>query len=470
MRQRSSHVLTALAGATFLASLGVSIATVMLPALSREFSAPIAGIQWIVLAYLVSTTITIVTVGRLGDLFGHRCILLAGIAVFALASIVCVAAPTLGVLVVGRAIQGVGGAALVALPLSILRETVAKERIGSALGLLGTMSAIGTALGPSLGGMLISEFGWRAVFGGLAVLSTFVFGLGVRFIPALPARAGGAGGRFDWPGAGFLAVTLTLYALATAGGKVTPSWGAAALLSAAVLTLAAFLIVESRSIAPLVPLSTLRNRSTAAALAANLLVSTAMMSVLVVGPLFLSFALGLSDVNVGLVMAVGPVTAAVTGVIAGRVMDRFGAHPVLTAGLIEIVFGLACLALLPRFLGVVGYIAALMVLTPGFQLFLAANSTALLLSAAEGQRGLLSGLLGLSRNLGFMTGASVMATLFAAAVGSEEITKVSPDVIGEAFTTTFLVASAATLLASIPALADRPDTRSGNQAGGSPMA
>lgn len=455
------HLLVTLAAATLLASLGVSIATVVLPTLSREFVAPIAGIQWVVLAYLLSTTVTIVLVGRLGDLFGLRRILLAGTALFALAGMICIGAPTLGVLVLGRAIQGIGGAVLVALPLSIVREMVSKERTGSALGLLGTMSAMGTALGPSVGGMLISELGWRAAFGGLAMLGILVFALALQFIPASPARSYDAVKRMDWLGGGFLAITLTLYALATAGGKIVSSWGAAALLAATLVTLVIFLVVESRSAAPLVPLSMLRSRPTATALAANLLVSTVMMATLVVGPLFLSFALRLSDANVGLVMAVGPVTAALTGVIAGRVTDRFGAHPVLMAGLVEIVVGLACLALLPRFLGVAGYIAALMVLTPGFQLFLAANSTTLLLPAAEGQRGLLSGLLGLSRNLGFMTGASVMATLFAVATGSEEIAQSAPHVIGDAFTTTFLVASAAILPVTV--FAFRPGIWSGNQ-------
>ncbi len=444
----SARPLVALAGATLIASLAVSIATVTLPVLSREFAAPIATIQWVMLAYLVSTTVTIVLAGHLGDQLGNKRVLVIGTAAFAIASVICAAAPTLGVLIAGRAMQGLGGAVLLSLPLSVVRQTTSMDRTGSALGLLGTMSAIGTALGPSVGGIVISEFGWRAAFGGLAVFSLVVLGLSVQFIPEMAVRKRDGGVRADWLGAGLLAITLTLYALATTGSHAVPNWISVSLLPSTALAFVAFMIAELHADAPFIPFSILRNKPIVTALSANLLVSTTMMSTLVVGPFFLSFALGLSDVSVGLVMAIGPVTAALTGVLAGRATDRFGTQRVIALGLIEIVLGLACLAILPRLLGVIGYIVALMVLTPGFQFFIAANSTRVLLPTTADQRGLLSGLLGLSRNLGFMTGASVMTALFSAAVGSDEITKSSPNVIGSAFTMTFLAAAAATLLAA----------------------
>lgn len=450
--------LAALAGAMLLASLGVSIATVALPTLTREFSAPVATVQWIVLAYLIAVTVTIVLAGRLGDLFGQRRVLIAGLALFAVASVLCAAAPTLGLLIAGRAMQGIGGAILMALPLSLIRETVSRERTGSAMGLLGTMSAIGTALGPSLGGVLIAGFGWRAAFVALAGAGFLGLGIASRAIPPTPVPERQVEGRMDWPGVALLTVTLILYGLATARGTAAVIPGAGMLLPAAILGLALFIFVEIRSASPLVPVSVLLERATGSALAMNILVSTVMMATLVVGPFFLSFSLGLNEAVVGLVMAIGPVTAALSGVLAGRVTDRFGARSVLAAGLVEMTVGLVCLAVLPRFLGVAGFAASLIVLTPGFQLFLTANNTSVMVAVRDDQRGLLSGLLGLSRNLGFMTGASVMATLFAAAVGSIDIVATAPDVIADAFTTTFLSASGLTLLALIVAIVGQPAT------------
>ncbi len=156
--------LAVLAMAMLVGSLGVSVATIALPALARDFSVPVAHLQWVVLAYLLSVTVTIVAGGRLGDLVGNRPVVLVGLGVFSLASAVCALAPTPGTLIAARAVQGIGGAILMALPISIIRDTVPKERTGAAMGLMGTMSAIGTALGPSLGGLIIAWSGWRAAF------------------------------------------------------------------------------------------------------------------------------------------------------------------------------------------------------------------------------------------------------------------------------------------------------------------
>ncbi len=452
----SPPALTALAGSMLLSSLGVSIATVALPALARDFSASVSDARWVVLAYLVSATVAIVLAGRFGDLFGHRRVLVAGLVVFTAASVLCAAAPTLAVLIAGRAVQGMGGAILMALPVSLIRETVPKERTGSAMGLLGTMSAIGTALGPSVGGMLVSGLSWRAAFAALAAAGVLALGVAIVTIPRTAAAAPRPDARMDWPGAALLAATLILYALATAGGKAGPMPGTTLLLPAAALALALFVIVEARSAVPLVPVSILRDRATATALATSLLVATVMMSTLVVGPFYLAFGLGLDEALVGLVMAVGPVTAAVSGIVAGRVTDRFGTRPVLAAGLIEMILGLVCLAFLPRLIGVAGYVASLIVLTPGFQLFLAANNTSVMVAARNEQRGLLSGLLGLSRNLGFMSGASVMATLFATALGPKDLAATAPEIVAGAFTTTFLFAAGLSLMALALAFFGRP--------------
>jgi len=434
--KRGWPALAALAGATLLASLGISVVSVALPALADAFSASLPDIQWVVLAYLISVTAAIVTAGWLGDLFGHRSVMIAGLGIFAIASALCATAPTLAALIAGRAIQGIGGAILMALPISIARATVARDRVGAAMGLFGTMSAIGTALGPSLGGVLIASFGWRSIFVLLAGVSALLIGVGLAAIPAQPTeRTRIDRMRLDLPGAALLATALLAYAAAMTGSR------AAILLPFAIIAVTGFIVVERRSAAPLVPLQTLSDRGTAAALAMNVIVATVMMSTLVVGPFFLSFALRLDVALVGMVMAVGPVIAALSGVPAGRATDRFGAQRVLVVGLVTIFVGLIGLALLPRLFGVAGYVVALVTLTPGFQLFLAANNTAVMTAAPEERRGTMSGLLGLSRNLGFMTGASAMAAVFAAAAGSGEVSTLPASAVADAFTATFLVAA-----------------------------
>ena len=175
--------LASLSLSMLLSSLGTSIANVGLPTLAQAFNASFQEVQWIVLAYLLAITTLIVSVGRLGDIIGRRRLLLAGIVLFTAASVLCGVAPTLWLLIAARAAQGLGAAIMMALTMAFVGETVPKAKTGSAMGLLGTMSAIGTALGPSLGGVLIAGLGWRAIFLVNVPLGILTFLLAYRYLP-----------------------------------------------------------------------------------------------------------------------------------------------------------------------------------------------------------------------------------------------------------------------------------------------
>jgi MFS family permease len=145
-------------------SLATSIANAALPALAQAFTASFQAVQWIVLSYLVAVTALIVAVGHLGDVLGRRRLLLSGITTFTVASLLCGLAPSLSLLIAGRIAQGMGAAIMMALAVGFIGDALPKARSGSAMGLLGTMSAVGTTLGPSLGGVLASWAGGPAIF------------------------------------------------------------------------------------------------------------------------------------------------------------------------------------------------------------------------------------------------------------------------------------------------------------------
>lgn len=439
-------VLSALAAATLIASLGISVASVLLPTLARDFAASVSDVQWVVLAYLMSVTTAILSAGRIGDLFGHRRVLIAGLIVFPAASILCATAPGLGLLITGRAAQGFGGAILIALPMSLARDLVPAKRLGTAMGLLGTTSAAGTALGPSLGGFLLTWGDWRMVFWLLAGFAGATLALVTRVIRRDSMKTNVSLSELDLPGTLVLMVALAIYALAMSGGAAGISAPPTVLVCGAVAAIALFLIVETRAVTPLLPMTLLCDRATGRGFIMNMAIGTIMMSTLVVGPFFLAFSLGMSEAHIGLVLAVGPAVAALSGIPAGRLTDRFGAHRVMLMGLVQIVFGLLCLAVLPRSFGVGGYVAALIALTPAFQMFLAANNTAVLSGASTEQRGRLSGLLGLSRNLGLMTGASAMSTLFVWFLGTGEATQAPARDVEYAFSMTFTGAAVLALI------------------------
>ena len=424
-----------------LSSLGTSIANVALPTLAQAFSASFQEVQWIVLAYLLAITTLIVSVGRLGDITGRRLLLLAGILLFIAASVVCSVAPTLWLLIGARAAQGLGAAVMMALTMAFVGEIVPKARTGSAMGLLGTMSAIGTALGPSLGGVLIAGFGWRAIFLLNLPLGILTLLLAYRYLPAdRPVRQADRAG-FDIVGTLLLALTLAAYALAVTVGGGHFDGHSMALLLAAVLGGGLFVLAQARVASPLIRLAAFRNAVLCASLAMNALVSAVMMATLVVGPFYLSRALGLNAALVGIVMSIGPIISTLSGVPAGRIVDRLGAPFMVIVGLIEMAAGSFALSVLPAMFGIAGYIAALAVLTPGYQLFQAANNTAVMMDVHRDQRGVISGMLNLSRNLGLITGASVMGAVFALASATIDIATAPPEAVATGMRITFAVAA-----------------------------
>jgi EmrB/QacA subfamily drug resistance transporter len=422
-----------------LSSLGTSIANVGLPTMAQAFDASFQNVQWIVLAYLLAITTLIVSVGRLGDVIGRRRLMLAGLLLFTAASVACGAAPTLWTLVAARAAQGLGAAVMMALTLAFVGETIPKEKIGSAMGLLGTMSAMGTALGPSLGGVLIDGFGWRSIFLINLPLGLIACLLAWRYLP-VDRQASKAGRvRFDHPGTLLLALTLAAYALAMTMGRGSFGLLNMALLFTAVVGVGLFALAEAKAASPLIPLAMFRNPVLSAGFAMSMLVTTVVMATLVVGPFYLSGALALDAAHVGLVMSVGPIVAALTGVPAGRVVDRVGAHRMTIAGLVAMVLGSFMLTMVPMEFGVPGYIGPLVVITAGYALFQTANNTAVMTGLPQDQRGVVSGMLNLSRNLGLITGASVMGAVFAVGSATTDIAAALPQAVAAGMRLTFAV-------------------------------
>lgn len=452
-------VVAALSLSMLLSSLGISIANVGLPAMAQAFGASFQAAQWIVLAYLLAITTLIVGVGRLGDLVGRRRLLLVGIAVFTIGSALCGAAPALWLLLVARAVQGLGAAVMMALTLAFVGDAVPKAKTGAAMGLLGTMSALGTALGPSLGGLLAAGFGWRALFLVKVPVGLLALVLAYRWLPVEGDRAKTAAAGFDPLGMLLLALTLAAYALAMTLGRGHFGVLNAGLLGAAAVGAGLFVLAEAKATSPLVRLATLRDPALGAGLAMSALVATVMMATLVVGPFYLAGGLGLDAARVGLVMSAGPLVTALAGVPAGRLVDHIGAPRATVAGLTTMAAGTLALSQLPAWLGVAGYLAPLGVTTAGYALFQSANNTAVMSDAGPGQRGVISGLLNLSRNLGFITGAAVMGAVFALTTAASDIARASPEAMAHGLQITFAVATvlvaaalALALMVMVPAL------------------
>ena len=386
MHTAKPGALVSLSLSMLLASLGTSIANVGLPALAQDFNAAFHAVQWVVLAYLLAITAVIVSAGSLGDRLGRRRLLLAGLLLFTVACGLCGAAPSLEWLIGARTLQGLGAAIMMAMTLGMVGDTVTRDRTGRVMGLLGTMSAVGTAMGPSVGGLLLSLWGWRALFLVGVPLGLVAAALAARYLPVdQHTRTPSPRGAF---------------------------W------------------------------SPLRDPALRAGLVMSALVAAVIMATFVVGPFYLSRGLGLDPASTGLAMAVGPCVAAATGVPAGRLTDRLGSQRMTLAGLSLLLCGALLLALAS---GLPGYLASLIILTTGYSLFQAANNTAVMSEIDSARRGTVSGLLNLSRNLGLIFGASALGAVFAWA--SPDVIHAAPQAVADGLHATFGVASGLILLA-----------------------
>ncbi len=424
-----------------LPSLGTSIANVALPTLSQAFHASFQSVQWVVLADLLSSTTLIVSVGQLGDLTGRRRLLLAGIGLFTLAAALCSAAPSLGWLVAARSAQGPGAARMMALALAFVGETVPKGHEGRTICLLGAMSAVGTALGPSLGGVLTPGFGWRAIFLVLVPFGGLTLFFASRGLPRQRLKQRTDRPAFDGLGMLLLALTLAAYTLAMTTGRGHFGPLNLTLLGAAVFSGSLLVVAERRAAFPLLQLELFHDVTLGSSLALSALVSTVMMATLVVGPFYLARPLGLETAQVGLVLASGALVAAVSGVPAGRLADRFGAKRITVIGLVGMAAGSTALSMVPVASGTAGYLAPLLMTTGSYALFQTANNAAVMAEVHPGRRGVISGLLNLSRNLGLITGASGMDAVFALTVAGDTASA-SPELVATGMHVTFAVAAA----------------------------
>lgn len=409
-----------LAFTMLLSTIGVSIPNIALPSISKHFHTLFSQTQLIIIGYLLSLTVFTVVAGKTGDIFGRKRILLDGIILFSLAALASGLAQSLWMIVLARIAQGIGAAILMSMSFALISGSSRKDKIGSSMGLMGTMSAIGTASGPTVGGFLINNYGWRSVFFLMSIMGIFCFIFAKLFIVPEQGKRHPETIKFDFLGMLFLGIFLACYSLGVtlnSGLSTEQNW---AFLAVSMLSLFAFIKTEKRSPNPLVSLE-IFNKTLYSNLFMNIIVSTVMMSTLVVGPFYLSLGLGLTPLKVGTVMSVGPLISIITGIPSGKAVDTLGVKFMTKFGLILMTLGTTALFILSEIYGLYGYVFSIFILSPGYQIFQASNNTAVMKKVSEKNRGLISGLLNLSRNIGLISGASFMGSIFSFTTGVADI-------------------------------------------------
>ncbi|MGO4592253.1 DHA2 family efflux MFS transporter permease subunit [Leifsonia sp. 2TAF2] len=324
-------VLTVAVLATFIAFLDGSVVTVALPAIGRELGGGLAAQQWVVDAYLLTLGAVILLAGSLSDLYGRRRVLFWGLLGFAVASALCALAPTAGVLIVARGLQGVAGALLVPSSLALILSTFSGAQQGRAIGTWTAITSLASIAGPVLGGVLVDTLSWRWVFG-INLLPIAVTLLLLRGLPADPPRAAGA--RVDGVGAGLAVVGLGLPVFALIEHP-RYGWGSpliAGSLALGLVALVAFVLWERRSPQPMLPLRIFRARDFSVGNVATAFIYGGVAVGTFALALFLQQGAGYSATLAGFAMVPSSILLIALSAFFGRLSGRIGPRVMMTVG------------------------------------------------------------------------------------------------------------------------------------------
>lgn len=398
--------------------VGVTDSTIVytaLPTIEEKLGFSGSDVQWVVLAYLLTSGGFLLLGGRVADLLGRRRVFLAGVCLFTGASLVCGLSWSGGVLIAARAVEGLGAAIMVPAALSILMATFPEgaER-NQALGVWGSLGGIGATVGLLLGGPLTDGLGWQWIF-----FVNVPVGVGVLVLsPGLLGESRQAGHRRSFDVAGAVTVTVALLAFVYAVVEApTAGWTAArtvGLLVAAAALAGLFVFVEGRARAPLVPLRIFRSRTL---VGGNLVVLAAGMAVdglLFTFTLYAQQVLGYSAVRFGLAMAVMTVTSFVGVFVGQHLVTRVGVRPVAAVGMFLIGVGSLLLTQVSADSGFFGEIFfGLAIFGPGMGAAFVASQIAALAGVAERDSGLASGIEETAFTIGNTLGVAVLSTIAA---------------------------------------------------------
>ena len=427
----------------FMGQLDASIVTVALPTLQRTFHASVGAVTWVGLSYLLVLVATVAAVGRFADMWGHKLLYVYGFGIFIVGSALCGLAPNLGMLIAFRALQAVGAALLQANSVAIIVLAVPKTSLGRAIGIQGAAQAIGLALGPSVGGLLLQAGGWRLIF-----FVNVPFGLvgmlaGLLLIPRsrhLQARV-----RFDWTGLAlfFPAVVVVFTAISFGNSKGWTSPTIVGLFVVGIALAVGFVRREVSCGEPMLDMALFRRSRFSAGIASGLLSYLVMFGVLFLVPFYLERGLQLGSGRSGLELMAMPLALGITAPLAGRLADRVGARPLTIGGMATVAGGLAVLGALrpstPLFLVLLGLVGI------GLGLFTPPNNAAIMGSVPPGQSGLASGVLNMTRGMGTALGLALTGVVFDVAGGRSS----ASSSVAHAFTVTALLLSALAVAAGI---------------------
>ena len=416
---------------TFMTTLDSSIVNVALPTMAKELGTTMAGIEWVVTSYLITICALILLFGRFGDVIGKSRVFRFGIAVFTIGSLLCGLSNTLVMLIISRIIQAIGAAAAMATNQGIITETFPPSERGRALGLTGTAVALGTMVGPTLGGLVVSVAPWEFIFLINIPIGIIVY---IAVIKTLSFRKAEDKVPFDIKGTIlFMLAIVLLFCSINFGqsiGFTNPIIVGALILS--VLFLIIFIKVEDKIKAPMLDISIFKNKLFSLSIFCGFTSFISIGAINIILPFYLQDVLKLGPSVAGLMMTVSPIVLAVVAPVSGYLSDKIGSEKISALGLSIMTLGIFSLMLFKESipLVIVGILIGSVSLGSG--IFQSPNNSLIMSTVDKSKLGVAGSINGLIRNLGMTTGIALSTSLLYSLMSSKIGYKVSGYIEGRA--------------------------------------
>jgi EmrB/QacA subfamily drug resistance transporter len=406
------YVMAAVGMGIFLATIDSSIVNVALPTLVEDFGAVFATVQWVVLAYLLTVTTLMLSVGRLADMIGKKPPYTWGFIIFTIGSVLCGLSWSIQALILFRVLQALGAALVMALGMAIVIEAFPPSQRGKALGISGSILSVGIVLGPTLGGILIQSLSWHWIFFVNLPIGIIGTWMSIRFVPSLRPPGGQ---MFDiWGGLAFFATLLVFLLALTLGQQVGfTAIPVLALFLGSLLLLLLFVYIEGKTSDPMLDLRIFRDRHFSVSMITAVITFISIAGATFLMPFYLQDVLGYNPQQVGFLLAVVPVVLAVVSPISGEFSDRFGTRLISVLGLVLLTIGYAAMRTLTTQTTAVGFILRFLAVGVGMGVFQSPNNSAIMGSAPREKLGVVSGTLAIARTMGQTVGIATLGSVWA---------------------------------------------------------
>jgi EmrB/QacA subfamily drug resistance transporter len=456
-RAKLRIILITVALGSFMGQIDNSIVNVSLPVIQKNFNISLTLTEWVVTAYLITISSTLLLCGKLADAFGRKRIFVTGLSMFTAGSLICGLSGNISILLLGRIIQAVGGAMVISSGPAISTHAAEEKDRGKALSVTALSIAAALCLGPLLGGVLTAAFGWHSIFFVNVPVGVIAIVLAVRNIEKDEPQTNAL---FDWKGGVLfiLSLWLILFPLDTVGESYMPAGLFTGLLVAGILLCFLFVLYERKQSNPVLRLSLFRSRIFVYNGIAAMLNFTAMYIFIFLLPFYFETFRNFSTVQAGLLYLPMPLAFMVAAPISGSLSDRIGSRGLCITGMGIMGGALLLMSFLEQNTGLPYLILVVALIGIGYGMFQTPNNSAVLGSVPDADRGVTSGTLSTIKNIGMILGVTISGSLFTAlqALGkqNETVQKLSAQAIrNQSFTfalhITFLVAMVIALLAMV---------------------